>query len=62
MGKNWTVDEAKTYVLKVLKGKQQVGLKYCSAVDFLMNHTNVNVNLHPLSEKEDDNDSARVDR
>ena len=62
MGRNWTVDEAKTYVSKVLKGKQQAGLKYCSAIDFLMNHTNVNVNLHPLSEKEDDNDSARVDR
>lgn len=62
MSRKWTVDEAKAYVLKVLKGKQQSGLKYCSAVDFLMNHTNVNVNLHPLSEKEDDNDSARANR
>lgn len=62
MSRKWTVDEAKAYILKVLKGKQQSGLKYCSAVDFLMNHTNVNVNLHPLSEKEDDNDSARVNR
>ena len=56
MGRKWTVDEAKAYVTKVLKGKQQSGLTYCSALDFLMNHTNVQVNLHPLAEKEEDND------
>lgn len=58
MSKNWTVEEAKMYVTKVLKGKQQTGLTYCSAIDFLMNHTNTQVNLHPLATKENDNDST----
>ena len=62
MSKNWTIEEAKSYVLKVVKGKQQTGLKYCSALDFLMNHTNATVDLHPLAAKEDDNDFSRTDR
>ena len=62
MGRSWTVDEAKAYIMKVVKGKQQSGLKYCSAVDFLMNHTNITVNPHPLAAKEDDNDFSRTDR
>lgn len=56
MSKKWTIEEAKMYVTKVLKGKQQAGLKYCSAIDFLTNHTNTQVNLHPLAEKENEND------
>ena len=52
MGKSWTVEEAKAYVAKVVKGKQQAGLKYCSAVDFLINHAN----------KESNNDSSGVNR
>ena len=61
MSKNWTVEEAKTYISKVIKGKQQTGLKYCSAIDFLTNHTNTTVDLHLLAVKEDDNDSSRID-
>ena len=57
MSRSWTVEKAKEYVTKVLRGKQQCGLTYCSALDFLMNHTNVEINLHPLAEKEDDNDT-----
>lgn len=57
MSKKWTVEEAKMYVARVLKGKQQTGLKYCSAIDFLMNHTNTQVSLHPLAEKENENDT-----
>lgn len=58
MGKKWTIEEAKMYVTKVSKGKQQAGLKYCSAIDFLTNHTNAQINLHPLAEKEDENDTV----
>ena len=56
MNKKWTVEEARNYVAKVQKGKQQVGLKYCSAVDFLMNHTNTKIENHPLAQKEGDDD------
>ena len=62
MGRTWTVENAKAYVTKVVKGKQQLGLKYCSAIDFLMNHTKTAVNLHPLSKKEDEDDYSGTDR
>ena len=52
MSKKWTIESARTYVAKVQKGKQQSGLTYCSAIDFLMNHTNV----QSLATKEEDND------
>ena len=58
MSKKWTIEEAKMYITKVQKGKQQAGLKYCSAIDFLMNHTNAEVNLNSLAAKEDENDSV----
>ena len=58
MGKKWTIEEANAYVTKVLKGKQSAGLTYCSALDFLRNHTNIEINLHPLATKEQDNDST----
>ena len=61
MSRKWTIDEARSYVTKVQKGKQTVGLKYCSAIDFLMNHTNTNVEVHPLAEKEGENDSLDSD-
>lgn len=61
MSKKWTVDEAKSYVAKVVKGKQQAGLTYCSALDYLMNHTNVNVEKHPLAKKENEDDSFNSD-
>lgn len=54
MSKKWTIEEAKTYIAKVVRGKQQAGLTYCSAIDFLRNHTNSEVNL--LTIKESDND------
>ena len=57
MSRNWTVESAKAYVSKVVKGKQQTGLKYCSAVDFLINHGK-NVDLH---KEENNNDSSGVD-
>ena len=57
MSKKWTIETAKAYVNKIQKGKQQIGLTYCSAIDFLMNCTNHEVRLHPLATKEDDNDN-----
>ena len=54
MSKKWTIEEAKTYIAKVVRGKQQAGLTYCSAIDFLRNHTNSEINL--LAMKESDND------
>lgn len=56
MSKNWTIEEAKAYVSKVVKGKQQTGLKYCSAIDFLINHGKTVDSL-----KEENNDSSGVD-
>ena len=35
MSKKWTIEEAKAYITKVQKGKQQIGLTYWSAVDFI---------------------------
>lgn len=54
MSKKWTIESARTYVAKVQKGKQQSGLTYCSAIDFLMNH----INIQSLATKEEDNDRA----
>ena len=36
MTKKWTMESARNYVRKVQNGKQQVGLTYCSALDFLI--------------------------
>lgn len=58
MSKKWTVETAKAYIGKVQKNKQQIGLTYYSAVDFLINHSNTNVNLHPLATKSEDNDDS----
>ena len=54
MSRKWTIEEAKAYIMKVLKGKQQIGLTYCSAVDFLVNHTNARIDKRTLSFKEED--------
>lgn len=35
MAKKWTIESAKAYVAKVQHGRQQIGLTYYSAVDFL---------------------------
>ena len=62
MSKKWTIETAKAYIAKVQKSKQQTGLTYCSAVDFLINHSNTNVNLHPLAVKNENNDdNDRID-
>ena len=53
MSKKWTIESARAYITKVQKGKQQPGLTYCSAIDFLMNHTDVK----SLVTKEKENDS-----
>lgn len=62
MKRNWTVESAKAYVTKVQKGKQQSGLTYCSALDFLANHSNTVVNLHPLAAKDDNSDDTDTDK
>lgn len=43
MAKKWTVESAKSYATRVQKGKQQIGLTYCSALAFLENHASSNV-------------------
>lgn len=52
MSKKWTIESARAYIAKVQKGKLQPGLTYCSAIDFIINHTNV----QSLATKEEDND------
>ena len=52
MAKKWNVEEARNYVAKVQKGKIPYGLTYCSAIDFLMNHTGSKVEVPPLDEKQ----------
>ncbi len=37
--RKWTKESAKAYVDKVKVGKAPRGLKYCSALDFLANHS-----------------------
>lgn len=53
MKREWTVEEAQKYVAKVQKGKISTGLTYCSAIDFLMNHTNKFI-VNKKDENEDD--------
>lgn len=36
--KKWTKDSAQKYVDRVEKGRQEIGLTYLSAKDFLKNH------------------------
>lgn len=36
--KKWTKESAKRYVEKVEKGRQEIGLTYLSAKDFIRNH------------------------
>lgn len=36
--KKWTKETAKKYIDKVEKGKQEKGLTYLSAIDFLRHH------------------------
>ena len=58
MSRKWTVESAKAYIAKVQKGKLQVGLTYCSAIDYLTNHANVNNKQHPLAVKDNDDDNS----
>lgn len=38
MKRKWSIDSAHKYIEKVDKGKQEKGLTYLSALDFLKNH------------------------
>lgn len=58
MSKKWTTEEARSYITKVQKGKLPVGLTYCSALDFIMNHTNMQIDKHPLMVKEGEDDDS----
>ena len=49
----WTIESAKTYVAKVQKGKQSIGLKYWSAVDFLTKQTATSTST-PVKENSDE--------
>ena len=54
----WTIESAKAYVTKVQKGKQSMGLKFWSAVDFLTKETTTSVSTSvevPLENNDDDN-------
>ena len=35
MAREWTLETAQNYIRKVQNGKQQMGLTYCSAIDFV---------------------------
>lgn len=59
MGRKWTEESARSYVAKVQAGKNQVGLTYCSAIDYLANHVASKVEKHPLATKEDENDTDK---
>ena len=39
MKRKWTNETAQRYIEKVEKGKEPMGMKYLSAVDFLKNHS-----------------------
>ena len=39
MKHTWTKEEASAYVARCDRGAEKKGLKYCSAIDFLKNHT-----------------------
>lgn len=54
MGKKWTDESARSYVAKVQAGKNQIGLTYCSAMDYLVNHAAPpKIEKHPLAEKDE---------
>ncbi len=38
MKRKWTNETAQKYIERVEAGKEPMGLKYCSAKDFLQNH------------------------
>lgn len=38
MKRKWTSETAEEYIKRVEKGKEQVGMKYLSAIDYLQNH------------------------
>ena len=50
MGKKWTDESARSYVAKVQAGRNQIGLTYCSAMDYLVNHENEFVNAEEILE------------
>jgi len=62
MSHKWTEESARSYIAKVQAGKNQIGLKYCSAIDFISNHVTPKVEKHPLAAKEDRNDNHKSRR
>ena len=53
MSKKWTDESARFYVSKVQNGRNQIGLTYYSAVDYLTNHSSSKIEKHPLAEKDE---------
>lgn len=49
--KKWTKDSAQKYVDRVEKGREEIGLTYLSAKDFLKNHKKGNSILNLLATK-----------
>ena len=44
--RTWTVENAMELVGKVKRGKAMRGLKYCSAVSYLRNHSKKAIEIH----------------
>lgn len=59
MSRKWTEESARSYVAKVQSGKNQIGLTYCSAIDYLTNHVASKIEKHPLAIKENENDNCK---
>ncbi len=38
MKRKWTNETAEEYIKRVEKGKEPIGMKYLSAIDYLKNH------------------------
>ena len=52
MSKKWTDESARSYVAKVQSGRNQIGLTYYSAIDYLTNHaTSPKIEKNSLIEK-----------
>jgi hypothetical protein len=45
MAKKWTIESARAYVAKVQRGKQQIGLTYYSAMDYLLKNASCTSDL-----------------
>lgn len=59
MSHKWTEESARSYVAKVQSGKNQIGLTYHSAADYLTNHVVSKKEKPILVEKENKNDNSK---